>query len=130
MAPDIDYLSQFDLLQIRTRLQALERQPFDLLSPPALQSALAAPRQSSFGEEMYQGVTAKAAILFHRLIKNHPFYDGNKRIAAEALRTFLQRNGALLAAPDDEVIGLARRVALGGADEDAIRLWVEARAEA
>ena len=126
---DINYLSQVDLLQIRTRLQVSERQVFDLLSPPALHSALAAPRQSFFGEEMYQGVTAKAAILFHRLIQNHPFYDGNKRIAGEALRSFLTQNGRSLTASREDIIALARQVVLGAADEEVIRHWIEEQTE-
>lgn len=36
------YLSQFDLLQIRTQLQATARQSFDVMNPNALQAALAA----------------------------------------------------------------------------------------
>ncbi len=124
---DISYLSQFDLLQIRTRLQATARQKFDLLNPPALHAALAAPRQMVFGEEMREGVIAKAAILFLRLIQNHPFYDGNKRIAAEALRLFLSRNHVLLEASKEDLRLLANQVALGRVEADECEVWVRVR---
>lgn len=125
--PEIKYLSQFDVLQIRTRLQVSERQSFDLLNPPALHGALAAPRQAVFGYEMRAGIAAKAAILFLRLVKNHPFYDGNKRIAAEALRLFLRRNQAMLEATEAELFELARQVALGNAAEPEVEQWLAAR---
>lgn len=121
------YVSHFDVLQIRTRLQAAAGKPFDLLNPNALQSALAAPKQAVFGEEVHEGVLAKAAILFTRLINNHPFVDGNKRIAVEALRLFLRRNYPALELPDDEALDWANRVAQNTADEEGVRAWLEDR---
>jgi death on curing protein len=121
------YVSHFDVLQIRTRLQAAAGKPFDLLNPSALQSALAAPRQAVFGEEVHEGVLAKAAILFTRLINNHPFVDGNKRIAVEALRLFLKRNYPAVRLADDELIDWANRIAQNTADEEGARAWLESQ---
>lgn len=122
----IKYLSQFDLLQIRTRQQHLARVPFDVMNLNALQTAIAAPRQAFFGEEMHTGIIPKAVILFVRLIINHPFIDGNKRIAAEALQLFLQRNGYVLQSSNDDVLRLARGVALGSDDEASVEAWLNA----
>ena len=122
------YLSQFDLLQIRTRQQVIARQTFDLMNPPGLHAALAAPRQAVFGEEMHTGLLAKAAILFIRLIENHPFYDGNKRIAAAALRLFLQRNLYTLDASDEDILQLAQRIATQAADAPDVEAWLSERA--
>jgi death-on-curing protein len=116
------YVSQFDLLQIRTRLQAEARRSFDVMNPNGLQAALAAPRQAVFGHEVHSGLIDKAAILFSRLIENHPFYDGNKRIAVEALRLFLRRNQVQLSATDDELLHYARRIVL-----DGLAGWMAAR---
>ena len=123
------YVSHFDLLQIRTRLQAGAPQPFDLMNPNGLHSALAAPRQIVFGQEAHAGVTSKAAVLFVRLIKNHPFFDGNKRIAGEAMRLFLQRNGYGLNASQADTVLLARRVVLGEVEEHAVEEWIAGRAD-
>jgi death-on-curing protein len=120
------YLSQFDLLQIRTRLQAETRQSFDVMSTNGLQSALAAPRQAVFGHEVHSGLINKAAILFSRLIRNHPFYDGNKRIAAEALRLFLQRNQVELIASEAELLLLARRIVLEDMAQEELEAWIAA----
>ena len=120
------YLSQFDLLQIRTRLQAETRQSFDVMSTNGLQSALAAPRQAVFGHEVHSGLINKAAILFSRLIRNHPFYDGNKRIAAEALRLFLRRNQVELIASEAELLQYARRIVLEGPAQEELEAWIAA----
>ncbi len=120
------YLSQFDLLQIRTRLQAETRQSFDVMSTNGLQSALAAPRQAVFGHEVHSGLINKAAILFSRLIRNHPFYDGNKRIAAEALRLFLQRNQVELIASEAELLLCARRIVLEDPAQEELEAWIAA----
>ena len=119
------YLSQFDVLQIRTRLQVTARQSFDLMNASSLHAALAAPRQAVFGQEMHSGVLPKAAILFARLIQNHPFYDGNKRIAVNALRLFLVRNHYLLGASDTDALTVAQRIATGDANEHAVADWLE-----
>ena len=50
--------------------------------------------QSSFGgEDLYRTLFEKAAALFHGLIFDHPFIDGNKRSGAFAFIWFLRRNG-------------------------------------
>ncbi len=124
------YLSQFDLLQIRTRLQTTTGQTFDLLNPHALHTALAAPRQVVFGEEIYPGLAAKAAILFSRLIQNHPFYDGNKRIALEALRLFLERNGRRLVTTDTDARQMARQLVEDNAPLPILEAWIEQHLDA
>ncbi|HSH81094.1 MAG TPA: type II toxin-antitoxin system death-on-curing family toxin [Herpetosiphonaceae bacterium] len=126
----MNYLSHFDLLQIRTRLQAGAPQPFDLMNPNALHAALAAPRQTVFGHDAHPGITSKAAILFIRLINNHPFYDGNKRIAAAALRLFLERNGVTLNVSEADTLSLARRMVTGEAEELIVEQWIAIHSEA
>jgi death-on-curing protein len=60
--------------------------------PNALESCLAMPFQSFSGKSLYSGLISKAAILFYLMIKNHPFQNGNKRIAVAALLYFLHKN--------------------------------------
>lgn len=57
-----------------------------------LESALGAPRQTYNNKLLYPIFPKQAAILFYSLIKNHPFKNGNKRIAVMALLTFLGLN--------------------------------------
>ena len=51
--------------------------------------------QTFGGQEIYPSLQEKAANLLYFLVKNHPFLDGNKRIAATMFLFFLDRNGAL-----------------------------------
>jgi len=46
-----------------------------------LDSALARPRSSTFGEDAYPTTTLKSAALLHSIVNNHVLVDGNKRLA-------------------------------------------------
>jgi death on curing protein len=121
----IKYLSQFDLLQIRTRLAASLRTSFDTMNLDSLQAALAAPRQNVFGHEPHPTLWSKAAVLLIRLINNHPFYDGNKRIASRAVHEFLYRNGYELLADESVMMLMTRRIVTEELDVDALAIWLE-----
>ncbi|MBC8217252.1 MAG: type II toxin-antitoxin system death-on-curing family toxin [Planctomycetes bacterium] len=60
--------------------------------PNILESCLATPFQRFSKKSLYPTLISKAAILFYLLIKNHPFQNGNKRIAMTTLLVFLYRN--------------------------------------
>lgn len=60
--------------------------------------------QSVLGEPAYPTVEAKAAHLLYFTIKNHPFSDGNKRIAALLFLDFLHRNQRLFGADGAAVV--------------------------
>ena len=60
--------------------------------------SIAAIFQSFDGEELYKSVPEKAANLLYFVIKDHPFYDGNKRIGALLFVLFLTMNNYHLAA--------------------------------
>ncbi len=69
---------------------------FETRFPNVLESCVAVPFQRFNNKSAYQGIIAKAAILFYLLIKNHPFQNGNKRIAITALLVFLYLNNKWL----------------------------------
>ena len=56
---------------------------------------IAAVYQSAFGQEAYPSVEEKAANLLYFMIKDHPYADGCKRIAASLFLEFLDKNNAL-----------------------------------
>lgn len=62
-----------------------------------LEGILAAVYQNVFGQEVYPSIKEKAAHLLYFLIKDHPFADGCKRIAAATFLTFLSKNKELRA---------------------------------
>lgn len=60
--------------------------------PNILESCLAVPFQVFGGKKAYKGLIGKASILFYLMVKNHPFQNGNKRIAMSTLLMFLLFN--------------------------------------
>ncbi|TLS49314.1 type II toxin-antitoxin system death-on-curing family toxin [Paenibacillus antri] len=58
-----------------------------------LDSAVHRPQQSVFGEDDYPTLFEKAAALLESLVKNHCFYNGNKRTAYLVTKSFLLLNG-------------------------------------
>lgn len=76
---------------------------FSTRFPNVLESSLAVPFQKFSGKDAYRGVIAKAAILFYLLIKNHPFQNGNKRIATTSLFVFLYKNKKWLKVDEKEL---------------------------
>ena len=58
-----------------------------------LESALARPQTSVFGEDAYPSFHQKAAALLHSLVSNDALLDGNKRVAFAATRVFARLNG-------------------------------------
>lgn len=78
-----------------------------------LESALNSPFQTFFGQELYPLIEQKAARLCYGLIKNHAFYDGNKRIGMLTLLTFLEINDIKVKFTDKEIINIGISVASG-----------------
>jgi death-on-curing family protein len=76
---------------------------FSTRFPNILESCLATPFQSFSGKSLYPSFIAKASILFYLLVKNHPFQNGNKRIAMTTLFVFLHKNGKWLKVDTQEL---------------------------
>ena len=76
-----------------------------------LESCLAVPFQTFERKPTYRGITEKAAILFYLMVKNHPFQNGNKRIAMTTLLVFLYKNNKWVKADNKELYNFAVWVA-------------------
>lgn len=92
----IEYLAVDDLFAL------IARGGFTVGDYGLLESALARPRASVFGEDAYPGIHEKAAALMQSLATNHALLDGNKRISWAALRLFYGLNGYTIDATEDE----------------------------
>jgi death-on-curing family protein len=84
---------------------------FSTRFPNILESCLAVPFQKFTRKDVYKGLIAKASILFYLLIKNHPFQNGNKRIAITCLFVFLYKNQKWLKVDEKELYNFAVWVA-------------------
>jgi death-on-curing protein len=76
---------------------------FSTRTPNILESCLATPFQTFGGRFLYPGFLTRASMLFYFMIKNHPFENGNKRIAITTLFTFLFANNKWLIADIQEL---------------------------
>ncbi len=98
---DVEYLA-FRLA--REHLSFNEPVPdFSTRFPNVLESCVLTPFQRFSGKALYPTLVGKASILFYLMIKNHPFQNGNKRIAITTLLTFLYGNNKWLRADTQEL---------------------------
>ena len=124
-APTVEYLDLEDVLDIAREVVGSDVVVRDY---GLLDSAVARPRASVFGQDAYPDLHLKAAALMQSLARNHALVDGNKRLAWTACRTFLAVNAQWIRAPEDErfdfVIGVATG-AMPGLEEIAeqLRSW-------
>jgi death-on-curing protein len=82
-----------------------------------LESALARPQTTVFGDDAYPSVEEKAAALLHSIARNNALVDGNKRLALAGTIAFLGLNGWRLTLSNDEAYDLVMAVAAGELDE-------------
>ncbi|HLP86727.1 MAG TPA: type II toxin-antitoxin system death-on-curing family toxin [Candidatus Paceibacterota bacterium] len=89
----------------------------------ALERSVEAPFQTFGGRQLYPGLIKKASILFYLMIKNHPFQNGNKRLAMTTLFIFLFQNKKWLKVDNKELYNFARWVAESNAKlkDDTVR---------
>ncbi|BDR35447.1 type II toxin-antitoxin system death-on-curing family toxin [Photobacterium damselae] len=95
-------------IKVHTFLTDYFAQSEDPISPPGvkdhglLESALIRKDMTGGGKDIFEGVFNKAAALFHGIISNHTFYNGNKRTALMATLVYLGEHGYWLTKCDDE----------------------------
>ena len=87
-----------------------------------LDSALARPLQKAAYDNETSVFELAAAYSFG-LARNHPFTDGNKRVALTVAAVFLELNGFSLDAPEPETVLVIQQLASGSFTEEELRLW-------
>lgn len=92
-----------------------------------LLSALARPQNLAAYGDPPPDWAALAASYSYGIARNHPFIDGNKRVALVAARTFLLINGADLVASQEKKYVTFLRLAEGRMSEDELAGWIRAR---
>ena len=90
----------------------------------ALDSAIAQPKATFGGVDLYPTVVQKAAALCFSLVQNHPFVDGNKRVGHAAMETFLVLNGTEIDAAVDDQERLMLDLAAGRIDRTHLTDWL------
>ncbi|MGB3651334.1 MAG: type II toxin-antitoxin system death-on-curing family toxin [Rivularia sp. (in: cyanobacteria)] len=90
-----------------------------------LESALAQPQATFFGEYLHTTIYEQAAAYLYHIAKNHPFIDGNKRTAFAVMDTFLRINNYVLNTNNQETYTLVLQVAQGSIEKKEIANYLE-----
>ena len=90
----------------------------------ALERCIDQPYQTFGGKQLYPGLIKKSSILFYLMIKNHPFQNGNKRIAMATLFYFLYKNKKWIKVDNQELYNFIHF--LKKATVDAVETFINA----
>jgi death-on-curing protein len=95
-----------------------------LRDPGLLSSALARPKNRRvYGRS--SSIFDLAAVYGTGIVRDHPFIDGNKRVALMVVYAFLEMNGYRLEAPEVEAVGIMLALAAGEVDERTLSEWLQ-----
>lgn len=103
---------------------------YGVRNPDMLDAALHMPQAQFDGEFLHTTLHAMAAAYGFHLCQNHPFIDGNKRVAGMAMLTFLQLNGLTPTIAEMEYYTVMMAVASGQMNKDELTNWLYSAVEA
>ena len=90
-----------------------------------LESALAQPKMTFDGKYVHKTLFDKTAAYGFHVCKNHPFVDGNKRVAFVLMDIFLQKNGWEIILPEEEVYRMMMNLASGKLTKIQLSSWLK-----
>ncbi|MGH3096634.1 MAG: type II toxin-antitoxin system death-on-curing family toxin [Streptosporangiales bacterium] len=109
-----EYLTVEDLMVAARRYLGAEP---EIRDAGLLDSAVARPLTTVFGQEAYPDLDSKGAALLHSIVGNHALVDGNKRLGWTATQLFYGLNGYELVADEDAEYECVIGVAAGRIDD-------------
>jgi death-on-curing protein len=121
----IRYLALVEVLNLHRQIIEQSGGALGVRDLGALQSALAQPRMTFGGEDLYPTLVDKAAALGFSIVMNHPFVDGNKRTGHAAMETFLVLNGMEISASVDEQEQVILALASGNSRRESFVEWLK-----
>lgn len=117
------YLSKRQILKIHSRILESGEDP-TVLFEGNIEIAVSAPKLCLYGQSIYRRKCEKAAVLFHELVKLHPFLEGNKRTAYEASNIFLRQNGRKLKASKNDAVDICNETAKCTRNVEDLAKWM------
>jgi len=118
------YISLFQVLELYRQIIAQSGGALGVRDIRALESALAQPQMTFGQKELYSTLFEKAAALAYSLTMNHPFVDGNKRVAHAVMEILLLFNGYEIEASVDEQEDLFLQLASGKISREKLTDWL------
>jgi death-on-curing protein len=121
------WIDERDALALHDRLLALDGGAPGVRDMGLLQSALARPQQLyACGDN--PDIIDMAAAYTAGIVRNHPFFDGNKRTGFLVGVLFLELNGARFTATEESAAQAILSLAAGTLDEPTLGAWLRANA--
>lgn len=121
------YLTLSEVLELHRQIVNQTGGAKGILNLGGLESALAQPRMTFGGSDLYPTIADKASALGYSLIQNHPFIDGNKRTGHAAMEVLLVLNGFEILAPLSEQEEVILQLASGDMERDRFTTWLQER---
>jgi death-on-curing protein len=118
------YLALAEVVDLHRRLLEATGGAAGIRDLGALESALAQPKMTLAGSDLYPTLAEKAAALCFSLVGNHSFVDGNKRVGHAAMETFLVLNGAEIDASLGEQERVMLDLAAGRVNREQLAAWL------
>ncbi|MFW5790371.1 MAG: type II toxin-antitoxin system death-on-curing family toxin [Bacillota bacterium] len=122
---DIKFIPKDIILFFHEQLIKIYSGSTDIRDENLLDSALEQPKVTYQGKYLHGSLLKMAAAYGYHLCNNHPFIDGNKRIAFVAMDTFLQRNNLEITASEKEAYKMMIQVSSGNLSKDELTLCLE-----
>jgi death on curing protein len=122
------YLTLAQLFFLHDRILAMSGGAAGVRDLGIIEAALAQPKGTFGGVDLYPTVVEKAASLGFSLVQGHSFIDGNKRIGHAAMEMFLTLNSHALVAAVDDQERLILALASGALSRAELVEWLEAHA--
>ncbi|HVT00848.1 MAG TPA: type II toxin-antitoxin system death-on-curing family toxin [Patescibacteria group bacterium] len=119
------YISLDEVIAIHDNMVSLYGGSHGIRDLGLVESAISRPK-ATFGEkDLYPDIFSKASALFHSLMFNHAFVDGNKRTTITTTARFLNINGYELEVTDSEFVNFPLRVENSHLSFEEIAVWLK-----
>lgn len=121
----IIYLSEAEVIAVNEEMVSRYGGLHGVRDLHLLKSATGRPQMSVGFRDAYKSIFDKAAALFHSIINNHPFLDGNKRTSLLSAISFLGRNKWSVEFKRKEAVKFTRKAHNECCTVEQISKWLE-----
>jgi death-on-curing protein len=122
---NINFIPKDVILHFHEQLIQLYGGSLGIRNEQLLDSALEQPKTTFNGSYLHDNIFKMAAAYGFHLCKNHPFIDGNKRVALAAMDTFLQNNGYEISASEKETYKIIIELSAENLSKSELTQWLK-----
>jgi death-on-curing protein len=116
----IDFLTLSEIIEIHNNQIELYGGSFGVRDISLLSSAISIPKSTFDGKYLYTDLFEMAAAYIFHICQNHPFIDGNKRVALVSGLVFLEFNNIIIDDPNEELYTMMMNVSSGKCNKEII----------